>query len=748
MSGLTRIGDRPFCLAGSVACIASSPDGRLIAAGTGFGDEIVVWERTTGKVVARARQGAGSVVFASNDELWFAYARLFRWDLSKKEPEAVGGELGYPIAIAPRNRWIAASGRPSESFGVEILDASSARTVQRIADHGKTVRSLSFSRDERWLAMGFEDSAAIVEVASGRSRPVPVPSKGTGVQVAFSPTDDRLLIGRVVADELLVASHDGAIESTMELPNNLDTFIWAPDGSRLAVAFNHGEICLLAFPGGQVLSRTPKRGHDAAIAFVDQGRLIAESGHHAIGFIDASTGDRLAEGEGHDDGVSALSVSPDGLLLATAGGFDMTIRLWSTLDGSHVHTFRGHSNGVRVVAFSPKGDALVSGARDGALRCFDVRTFRERFVVDRAHDGADVTAVAWMADGSSIATMGQDGRVVLRDPDDGRVAREIRSHAGTSTLESPGLAVSPDGKLIASVGVQGDLRVYQLSTCREVFSREGATPPVVSFAPDAPWLAFRVDSDVVVVELPGGREVGKHTFASPSRIALGPEGVLAAVSHASSVALFDLKRGAIRCTWGPEHGIPTEVAFAPDGRLAVGYAHGSAALIPVPDRELTRAEKRDRKRQAALASVTALVDKLAEHREMHGYRDAPRASDLDADGCGVRLSRSGVELHVRVTPLQEGCSVQLTVGVQDRDAGAADSKLAGLIGWLSRKIGRTKLEADELAWLTEALGERPPAGSAVVRDRGAMIVTIPLSELPTPQRLEQWVRGIGSRVAR
>ncbi len=87
---------------------------------------------------------------------------------------------------------------------------------------------------------------------------------------------------------------------------------------------------------------------------------------------DARTGTRIGEPLlGHESGVTAAAVSPDGTMLAS-GDYGGDIRLWDV----ETHRPRGDrivtGSSVQVLRFGPDGTTLVSGHSDGQLRMWDL----------------------------------------------------------------------------------------------------------------------------------------------------------------------------------------------------------------------------------------------------------------------------------------------------------------------------------------------------------------------------------------
>ncbi|GLW11533.1 hypothetical protein Misp01_66610 [Microtetraspora sp. NBRC 13810] len=72
---------------------------------------------------------------------------------------------------------------------------------------------------------------------------------------------------------------------------------------------------------------------------------------------------------GHQGAVHSVVFSPDGTLLAGAGGTDLTVRLWNVARRQPVGgELTGHSDAVWSVAFSPDGKMLATPSSDATIR--------------------------------------------------------------------------------------------------------------------------------------------------------------------------------------------------------------------------------------------------------------------------------------------------------------------------------------------------------------------------------------------
>ena len=104
---------------------------------------------------------------------------------------------------------------------------------------------------------------------------------------------------------------------------------------------------------------------------------------------------------------------------------------------------RGHSDSVRVVAFSPDGQTFASVGLDGALRLWDRKTGAELRAIAAHAGGASV--LAFQPGGRQLVTGGADQTLKLWDVETGALKRTIEK------FNPAAIAYSPDGKMLAAV---------------------------------------------------------------------------------------------------------------------------------------------------------------------------------------------------------------------------------------------------------------------------------------------------------
>ncbi|GIJ26736.1 hypothetical protein Vqi01_18980 [Micromonospora qiuiae] len=279
------------------------------------------------------------------------------------------------------------------------------------------------------------------------------------------------------------------------------------------------------------------------------------------------------------------ALSPDGTLAALAAA-DGTVTLWDTESHQQVAELTGTDGKLPIVEFSPDGSILgtahSSERAEHQLRLWDVRTRK----LIRSLPG-DAVSMAFSQDGTSIATASRsEPTIVLWDVASGRQVRTYDKGGGTVF----GVALSPDGSLLAAGGENNSVRVWQTATGRRVAVLTGHEKYVTSvdFSPNG-WLLASGSADgtvrlwdvregraasVPVLRPPGGNEFIKEAEFSPDG-----RHVIAGLNRSRSVQWWRVIDGAaVRSFVGHTEGVAS-VEFSRDGHAVLSGSLDRSAIL-------------------------------------------------------------------------------------------------------------------------------------------------------------------------
>jgi len=274
--------------------------------------------------------------------------------------------------------------------GVIVLwDLQSRQVLRNFEGHKRGVTSLAFSPDGYYLASGSDDGTAKVwDAETGRERfslqacVGASPGGPRDTCVAFSP-DGKILATGSLNVKLWDLRALKEIQILPEWDGLVNALKFSPDGATLAVgAENSGHLILYRIPEG-----------------ITRRRL------DAIRKIGAGL-------------VYEFAFSAD--LKTFAWAFNWRggnwVKLWSTESEQELCTFAAtHVHGaITQVTFSADGRHVASSDIAGNIRCWNVATRRETFVIHRPER---VYAVEFSPDGKTLAYAGEETAIRLEAVD-------------------------------------------------------------------------------------------------------------------------------------------------------------------------------------------------------------------------------------------------------------------------------------------------------------------------------------------
>jgi len=286
-----------------------------------------------------------------------------------------------------------------------------------------------------------------------------------------------------------------------------------PGGGEIAVSGYH-EVTVWDPIGGKLIRRLthlPERIW--GLAYSPDGNLLAVAGgtpgiSGAVILCDASGGgqggrvlDRIA------DMMLAVSFSPDGNRLA-AGGADNIVRIFDVATGKRQRVIEQHADWVSDLAFSPDGTKIATASRDKSARVFDARTGAMESAYLK-HEEA-VTGICWSPDGKQIYSAGRDRKVHAWDPADAKEAGQIAGFDGDPFK----IAAAPGLLLVCSS--DGLVRSYAAADRKLVVTFQPAPDWVYGLSVDGK--NHRVaggcyDGEVLVWDLESGKIVSRFVAA-------------------------------------------------------------------------------------------------------------------------------------------------------------------------------------------------------------------------------------------
>jgi WD40 repeat protein len=497
---------------------------------------------------------------------------------------------------------------------IRVWEVASNLNTVVLTDPGGEVLSAVFGPGGRTVVSGGADGRLRVWDTAGRDHKtanlenlgritaVAYSSDGRSIAVAGQDRTVRIVDPTSLAQRFVLSGHTTPATSLQ----------FSADGRTLASA--GGEVKLWNASEGRLL-HTLAGAHCAA--FSRDGRTLAAGGSDPR-LYNALTGVELGGISGEVETVKSAAFSPDGRILALAGGGtgpSYPIKITYPLGESvlpppppppppptggpliePMRVLRGPAGVNTGVVISPDGRFVLTrsgAAAKTSARLWDARTEREPVVIDLPTSfgfTTGTTNAAFSPDGRRLAvalgTSQKTGEVVLYDAAEGKVVASRSTHATGAWA----LKFSPDGRTLAVLGGDpdrlGELKLItaDLQSVRASFQGHVGGIRGFDFSDDGRWIATLGEARNRTMEVKVWDASGKERKAPPPHesgvvsFEFTTDGrFLTVLGRDGKYRAWDLIRESAEPAGTLLEERMTGGMVAPGGKAVVGYLYSAAA---------------------------------------------------------------------------------------------------------------------------------------------------------------------------
>jgi WD40 repeat protein len=354
-----------------------------------------------------------------------------------------------------------------------LWDCEIKRKANGLDGHSKPIWGVDITPDSRYIASASSDhtvriwniaTGLVQRVFTGHTEPVwAAKFSHSSRYVATASSDGTAAIYRLATGGIkLVLAHSDAVWDVA----------WSKDDRSLFTSCRGLVIRRWNAKHGSVVAEY--RGHTKAVKALsistDGMRMASASLDASIRIWDLST-DRCERVLQRKDG-GAVSVEWLNDECLAAGYTSGCVRLWNAHTGQREIGFLpGHSRRTNAVSGSPDGSRIVSASTDKEIRIWNIATEEcERRIPGGS--GLGICCVKWAQDGHYIVSGGSDRAICVWQPETGRCVHVMGGVGGIGIYE---VNWSPSGKLVASGSCDRKVEIWNPETGECLHSLKGHT---------------------------------------------------------------------------------------------------------------------------------------------------------------------------------------------------------------------------------------------------------------------------------
>ncbi len=306
----------------------------------------------------------------------------------------------------------------------------------------------------------------------------------------------------------------------------------------------------------------------------DEKSLFSAGGDNAVRQWDVTTGKLLRELTGHEFCFHRMAISPDGQLLAAAGGSaDCRVYLWDAVTGKLLDEIKGES-AISDLKFSPDSKTLAWVTLENRLVFWDRATKTKKAIGLLSFRASH--CLAYSPSGAELAVGDDGGSVRLMEADSGKFIRQWKLKKEHSSVEC--IRYSHDGTKIATAGgLYCPIQIWDAKSgdLLQTMGHQWQLDYSIGFSPDDKTLVSQRGAEVILWDVATGTQrkqipllTGIYDYATD--FAFSRDGKLLAIAHdGNAITLLDIETGKLRLPMDAHRVAAARGEFMENGRTIV-----------------------------------------------------------------------------------------------------------------------------------------------------------------------------------
>ncbi|MBN2735559.1 MAG: WD40 repeat domain-containing protein [Spirochaetales bacterium] len=479
-----------------VKCVDVSPDNEYILTGSSSGNSIKIWERKTGFLLTTLRCAAKndysfslvSVKFTEDSK----YIVSAGSDGTIEIHETRTGALFRSINSGSVNKLILTKDGSliihADKQGKLLLwSIKSGELVKTISAHEKTINSLIFSRDGKLLVTGSDDKKIKVWTIPEFNLLKEIDNTYSVESVSISIDGKYIFSGDANGRIHLWDFDSGKHLRVLNIhTKSVDSIECTSDNKFFISGSSDGSVIIWNLLNFRMVHRFFHKGEAAsghAMVLSHDDSYIVSAVNKELSLYHLPTQKEIFSIGNNINVPLRMTMHPAGRYLITAN-IDQNIRIWDMTEGALKNVLHGHDSVIFTLTMTADGNKIVSSSGDGSIKTwdFELKENLQSFKGNYELSGSSIISF----DDKYLFTSYKNYMKVW-DLQAGKFLKHITGQTGSIY----DIAVSPDGKSLASAGESGEILIRDIPAFDLVRTIDTQAGPVsqISFSPDSRFLA-------------------------------------------------------------------------------------------------------------------------------------------------------------------------------------------------------------------------------------------------------------------